>query len=519
VLEASEVGAGRIAEAVGDLRKRGGLSAAIVAVGIAAGLVLRVWVLASTSLGTLDSDEGVWGTMARQALHGHFYVFFWGQRYGGTQEVLLSAPFVAILGSTPLAIRIVPIALWGVAAILVWRIGRRLLGEPAARFAAVLFWLWPAYFVWKSTRAHGFYGSTLVLGLAVLLLALRLRERRSRRDLVLLGLALGCGLWASPQVAILAVPAVVWLVASRPRILASALPVVIGFVVGASPWIVANVRGGFDSLNAGVPRANGFANLHNLAVATTPTALGLRVPFSLQWVGGRYVGPLLYAAVLVGLLLLLVRGRRSLAVAAVTFALFPLLYYLSPYAYVNVEPRYLTMLSPIFALVAGSAMTTPRRAVVVLVCALALSITGLAIMDARGLARPSDTPEGVVVPADFGPLVRVLDENGVTGAYAGYWVAWRLTYSTGGRIVGATTGEGHPVIRDGRVDPNDEDFGRDPSLYRKVHADRNAAHVFIAGGVFEARVGGLLRRVGYRRIPVGGFIVYLPPRTTNATGP
>jgi 4-amino-4-deoxy-L-arabinose transferase-like glycosyltransferase len=215
-------GCGRTEPGGDDLRaRRVDVSVAIVVVGVATGFLLRVWVLAS-SLGTLDGDEGVWGTMAHRMLRGDFSVFMWGQRYGGTQEALLSVPFVAVLGPTPLAIRIVPIALWGIASLLVWRIGRRLVAEPAARFAGVLFWLWPAYFVWKSTRAHGFYGSTLVLGLTVLLLTLRLRERPRRLDLALLGLALGCGLWASPQVAILALPAVLWLVVSRPRIVAAA---------------------------------------------------------------------------------------------------------------------------------------------------------------------------------------------------------------------------------------------------------------------------------------------------------
>jgi hypothetical protein len=104
----------------------------------------------------------------------------------------------------------------------------------------------------------------------------------------------------------------------------------------------------------------------------------------------------------------------------------------------------------------------------------------------------------------------------VRHAYAGYWVAWRLTYITGERITAVATTEGSPVIRDGRVDPNDQDFGRNPRFYRRVHADRNAAHVFIQGGLFEARAGALLRRAGYRRIKAGGFVVYLAPRSRVA---
>jgi hypothetical protein len=61
------------------------------------------------------------------------------------------------------------------------------------------------------------------------------------------------------------------------------------------------------------------------------------------------------------------------------------------------------------------------------------------------------------------------------------------------------------------VDPNDQDLGRYPPFYRRVHADRNAAHVFILGGSFIARAGDVLRRAGYRRIDAGRFAVFLPP--------
>lgn len=188
---------------------------ALVVIGVGAGIALRLWILTSP-LGAIDGDEAVWGVMARHELHGELSVFFWGQPYGGTQESLLTAPLFALFGSGAWTLRVVPVVLWAVAGLLVWRIGRRTLGEPRARLAAALFWLSPAYFVWKSTRAHGFYGSTLVLGLAVVLLAVRLRERNSRADLVMLGLALGLGWWASPQVVILVLPALVWLAWRHP---------------------------------------------------------------------------------------------------------------------------------------------------------------------------------------------------------------------------------------------------------------------------------------------------------------
>jgi hypothetical protein len=170
------------------------------------------------ALGTLDGDEAVWGLMARHVFDGEFPAFFWGQAYGGTLEVFLTAPVLAIFPSSVVALRAVPVLLTLVAVFLVWRVGRRTVGEPAARAAAVLFWIWPSYSIWKSLRAHGFYGSGLVLGLLLLLLVLRVAERRSRRDAVLLGLVLGVAGWQTGQIVPIAVPALAWLVWRRPAV-------------------------------------------------------------------------------------------------------------------------------------------------------------------------------------------------------------------------------------------------------------------------------------------------------------
>lgn len=107
-----------------------------------AGLALRVWVYRA-ALGIPDSDEAVMGLMVRHARHGELSTFFWGQPYGGTQEVLLTVPVFLLAGTSLLALRIVPIVLSAAAAFLVWRVGWRTIGEPAAGVAGARFWIWP----------------------------------------------------------------------------------------------------------------------------------------------------------------------------------------------------------------------------------------------------------------------------------------------------------------------------------------------------------------------------------------
>ena len=83
-------------------------------------------------MSTPNADEAVVGLMTRHALRGDLTVFYWGQGYGGTQEVLLTVPVFWLFGDGWLALRLVPVAITIVTALVIWRVGRRTIGEPAA---------------------------------------------------------------------------------------------------------------------------------------------------------------------------------------------------------------------------------------------------------------------------------------------------------------------------------------------------------------------------------------------------
>src|SRR6516165_4108466 len=82
------------------------------------GLAARVVVLRHGGLGALDSDEAVVGLMAQAFRHGHLRAMFWGQSYGGTIEQGLVAIVFSIAGVSTLALKVVPIALQALAAVL-----------------------------------------------------------------------------------------------------------------------------------------------------------------------------------------------------------------------------------------------------------------------------------------------------------------------------------------------------------------------------------------------------------------
>lgn len=457
----------------------------VIAAAVGAGLALRGWVLA-TPLGTLDADEAVWGLMARHALDGELAAFYWGQSYGGTQEVLLTAAVFAVAGSSVLALKLVPIALFGAAALLVWRVGIRTVGEPSARIAAALFWVWPAYGVWKSTRAHGFYGAALVLALLVLLLVLRLRERHSARDAAALGLALGLGWWATPQFALVAAPAVAWLaVVRRDRVL-RLWPAVPAALLGALPWLVANLRHDWYSFSFAPGGGTYPSRFRGFFTATLPMALDLRVPFSLAWALGAAASGLLLLGALGWVGYLALRRRRELGPLLAVALAFPFLYAASSFTWLVEEPRYLVLLLPVLALLAAAGLRGPRSAALALAVALALSATGLARME--GSFRYETRTGHVDVPDEVGPLLAALDQRGARTVVADYWIAERITFESRERIVATSH--------------------RYPPFTERVRASADPAHVFVAGTPAERRARPRLERDGYERRVVGGFALY-----------
>ena len=352
-----------------------------------------------------------------------------------------------------------------------------MLDRRRAAVAAALFWAWPAYAAWKSSRVNGFYLSGQILGLLVILLVLRLAESPKRRDAVLLGLVLGLAAWQTWQLVPVVVPALLWLAWRRPaayRLAAFSVP---GFVVGAFPAIVSNLRhDGWSRFMA--PGGGSYpSRLQGFFTAALPTQLGLRAPFSLDWIVPRpLAGAVLLAAVL-GALVLGVRHRASpvglLAAVAIGF---PFLYAASRFTWYVVEPRYVFVLAPVIALLVAQPLRRASAACAVLAAAVGLSIAGLAAMD--GDAAFAERNGGVAAVSDLRPLVRALDERGIRAAYAEYWLAYRLTLATGERIVATPR-------RDWHYQPYLREIGRAP----------DPPFLFYAGSPAEApRTGGASRR-------------------------
>lgn len=473
-------------------RWRTAAAVGVVAV-VVAGLVLR-WFILTHALGSLDGDEATTGLVARHLLHNHEHpVFYWASNYGGTLEAAVTAAVFAVTGSSVLVLKLVSAVWFAAAAVLTWRVGRRLVDERVGAVAGLLFWVWPATYVWWSTKSRGFYGSVLVLGLVVALTALRVAERPERTlDWLVLGLAAGVGWWDQPQIVTLVVPVGLWLLLRNWRALGRAWIAVPAAVIGAAPWLLWNVRNHWASFDVppqptSAPYATRLARFWTEGI---PMATGLRVPYVMRWVapGARVLFPFLLVAV-AGLAV--ARFRRAGAVVVGSVVVYSLVYALNPLAVGSVDGRYVLLVAPILVTLLACVVAWRWVTAPVLAVAVALSALGLSAMHDGNSFFSSDKP----IPAKLGPLLRVLRDENAHTAVADYGIAYRIDFESDEQIIAA----GAP-------------YNRYQGYADAVAAGPPPAWVFVAGSAADARFRAAMDAAHepYRARSAGGFAVYLP---------
>ncbi|CAN5728125.1 hypothetical protein BH24ACT2_BH24ACT2_09530 [soil metagenome] len=463
----------------------------VVLVGVVAGIALRIRFLTGRA-GVIDADEAIVGLLARHILRGEELVgFFWGQGYGGTLEPMLVAFVFALLGPSPGALAVVPTVLSAVAALLVWRIGRRTVGHRAAVVGALAMWLWPAYMVWFSTKEKGFYWVCLAVGLALLLVVLRLVEEPLRDGWwLLLGFLAGVGWWTSPQILYFVLPGVLWLLARQRQEAWRLVLAVPTALIGAAPWLVANFRDDWASFTP----ANRFNDQGFLGNVWVFLSEGVPVILNLRDAGGWIVDgffPVLYVAMLAGIAVAVLRRRSGTGLLVLGVIVYVPVYAVFPVSGVVGEGRYLLFLLPFLALLLAHAARRPLAQAALLAAVLALSVVTVPVVEASTVARAGEQR----VPTDMGPLLAELDRRGITHLFADFWIAYRVTFESGERIIAAPIGNS-------RYEPYD----------RAVIESASPAWLFVDEAAlseqFEIELAN--RGTPYERFRVGGFVVYQP---------
>ncbi len=444
---------------------------AVATVAIVVGLAMRAWFLFHQPV---NADESIVGLMARQIMHGHFSAFYWGQSYGGGEPYLVALLF-AVFGTSAWALKAASILFALGAALLTWRIVRQLVADPAlAVLAGAAVWAFPKFYVYTSTLEYGFRGLTMVCGLGLVLLALKIQQGDHRLPVFAgLGLVAGLGWWSSPEIVYFGVPAgllVLWALVGdldfdrARRWLKYAVVAGAAAVIGSLPWLWANADSRLDSLRPGAfvvpPGSPGYVGrLKIFFQYSLPMVLNLRNQGTGAWLWARstaLVVLVLLLAVLVGALVLCaVRGGRSL-ILALGVVLFPFLVALSPATWFWQDGRYDNFFVPMVTIVvvvgcaeasrrlAGS-WRSERRAVSLgrlLASGLFAFLIATSIVNFTSFVSPLDSfftgwtnPNGPTLHA-----ITTLEDNGVQDGYADYWVAYRLDLLSLGRLQLTTAG-------------------------------------------------------------------------------
>jgi hypothetical protein len=344
--------------------------------------------------------------------------------------------------------------------------------------------------VFWSTKARSAYGIGLLCGAVVLWMALRLRERRSPLDAAILGFALGFGVWSTQQSLLLGLPAVLWLLWRSPAVLRLAHWAVLGGVVGAAPWIAWNLTHGLKGVLP-VTSVEGqsstyLSRLGDLFTIVLPEWLGVRLAYSKTWVFGAPVGIAITVAALALLALAFARRPPRTEPLLVVAALYPLLYAATSFTYFTDEPRYLTFIAPVPALLLATLLRRPAAAAAALALAVAATAVYLVRLEDEGRYRYLGQP------AEIGPLVSLLEREGEDRVLADYWIAYRLVFESDRRIIATSTG-----------------FVRNAEYDRLVRSSPAPAHVHVAGSPDDRAAAEELRARGYRRVEVDGWAAYV----------
>jgi 4-amino-4-deoxy-L-arabinose transferase-like glycosyltransferase len=454
-----------------------------------------------------NSDEVMSALMARHLVSDGFPAFVWGQHYGGTAELAPVALSLRLFGWSAVSLRLPDVVLAVVVAVLVWRLAGRVVAPRTAQLAGLLAWVFPGTAVWFGLREQLFYPLTVALGLGLVLVAYRL-ERLRWVDFGLAGLLAGLAFWTSPFAVYFAGPvlvvALVVLRRARPtarRLAGGAGLALVGAAVGALPWLLDNRSTGFASLHAGdafPERGTFFGRLGYFFTDALPGMLGLRRISTIEWIGGP-LGVLVYIGLLalvgVGAVLAVRAWRRTGMVAwdLVGFALGPFVF--AAFGFSSHDPifRYAFFAVPFLVVLASRPFTSVRSVTTVLAVSVLLSAIAVQQLGAITLA---DRAAGIGTP-DLAPAIAVLDAHHVDAVFADYWIAYRVSFETEERVVGAPT----------------SGTDRYPPYAVEVRERPRSAWIVVPGPQQDALVGALADRgISADVVPAGDVTVVLPSR-------
>lgn len=486
---------------------------------IATGIVARVLVL-RTGFGELKADEAYTGLQAMVILDGRLPVVIDGNAYTAVIEAYIFAPLTIWFGGSVVALKSVSIAIWALAAVVMFGCARQVIGRGAAGIAAALIWLAPGALMVLSTRAYVGYPSGLLTLTATAWAGAHLLGEgppTPRRSLVT-GFLAGLTVYIHPMFITVVIPMLVVItVIHRRQLRKWWLPAAAGALAANLPFLTWNAVNGFPSLrDEPVFETTYGERLKGYFVELLPQAIGLRRAGGERFVtgDGSLLFPLPMMVVVVGGLLILGwfgvaslvrRGRQGTLILAPLILGWFLMALIGSLSF-TVDGRYGIIQFPFIVLVIAAGIATVTDGSSERWGRIGGGVASSALLGAWVLVLflpwwwEATRGERVDPNDDFAAVIELLDEHEISHVAGTYWRVLNLEYMSDRRIRAAVIT--HPPIV------------RFPDSQRLVEAQPAETVAF----VFELWQDDDWRLIGprdhYDRIIIRDMIVYLP-RTTE----
>lgn len=498
----------------------------VVGLTIAAFAVRLIFLVASDFV--IDADEAVVGLMARHIAHGlDFPVFYYGQPYMGSLEAFLTAVVFKVAGESPAALKTLPLILSTLLVPLTYALGRVFGLRFGARLAALFMALPPQMLIVWSLKARGGYIELLVIGALSLIMSVRiLRELRPGRGLFFsLGAVLGLGFWTNFQIIyFIIVAGLVFLSrllhpgSSRAEIRAlfyrGILISGLGFILGSLPFWLYNLTHSFASFKFLANSTGGglAANSAGLFETALPILLGARrvwqqsdvFPFASVLAGVIFAFILAaFAALRFGQIIEALTLRFDLKSPLELLLIFILasllIFVLSSFGYLSIEPRYLIPVYLGLYVIVGAILERLRRMTrfgsaifIIAICALNLLSVFYPAVAVPGEPFVAKKDR---VSKDHSALISWLYENNISWIRTNYWIGYRLAFETGERVRFTI----FDIPRDTRISDWAAQAERDESKVPFVVVTSQAE-------VLEAALKALL--YDYKKADISGYRVF-----------
>jgi 4-amino-4-deoxy-L-arabinose transferase-like glycosyltransferase len=397
-----------------------------------------------------SADEATTGIMVRQILGGHFYTYFAGQHYGGTIEQYLEAFWYIVLRLpvNPLTLRLPLVLISALTCYVTYLTAKRIVGNPRAIIAALLFAVVPWFNIVGTTTSLGFYVAAQFLAIFSIYLALRITDGDSTqlRWGIAFGLCCGLALWTSITTIYLVLPAIVWVAPVAMRKFRLSVSAFAALLLGSAPlWVSTLINHTYPVPQSPINPIGVLQRLGNLFGPIAREYLGLTYAHARG--GLAYWLQVLVEVCLIGLFLraswrhrsgilrvltLKTEGRDPINLLFLVPVVVVVSYVSSASTWYVGQPRYIMTTYPTFFIAIAYLCPTQLSKVARFVACTV--VAGCVALSLGYFVTTTASPTLQQRDATLSRVISVLVADHEHDVYAGYWTAMPLEYLATNRV-------------------------------------------------------------------------------------